>query len=313
MQISRNVSTTRSLWQQWRKAGETVAFVPTMGNLHAGHLSLVELAKQHCDRVVVSIFVNPRQFAPGEDFDAYPRTFEADRELLQALDVDMLFAPTTDTIYPDGEHDTCFVEVPGVSDMLEGEFRPGFFRGVATVVLKLFNIVQPDVAVFGEKDYQQLLIIRRMVAELNLPIEIIAGRTMRERDGLAMSSRNGYLDERERDASVALSRALQHFREDLLQEYSNATEGFSLLLARLEAEAVLYLQQSGFVVDYFTLRDAGDLSTLENSSIRNSDDDPDNTQEREVVVLTAARLGSTRLIDNLRFTLENQLVRNNQA
>jgi len=313
MQISRHVSTTRSLWQQWRKAGETVAFVPTMGNLHAGHLSLVELAKQHCDRVVVSIFVNPRQFAPGEDFDAYPRTFEADRELLQALDVDMLFAPTTDTIYPDGEHDTCFVEVPGVSDMLEGEFRPGFFRGVATVVLKLFNIVQPDVAVFGEKDYQQLLIIRRMVAELNLPIEIIAGRTMRERDGLAMSSRNGYLDERERDASVALSRALQHFREDLLQEYSNATEGFSLLLARLEAEAVLYLQQSGFVVDYFTLRDAGDLSTLENSSIRNSDDDPDNTQEREVVVLTAARLGSTRLIDNLRFTLENQLVRNNQA
>ena len=313
MQISRNVSTTRSLWQQWRKAGETVAFVPTMGNLHAGHLSLVELAKQHCDRVVVSIFVNPRQFAPGEDFDAYPRTFEADRELLQALDVDMLFAPTTDTIYPDGEHDTCFVEVPGVSDMLEGEFRPGFFRGVATVVLKLFNIVQPDVAVFGEKDYQQLLIIRRMVAELNLPIVIIAGRTMRERDGLAMSSRNGYLDERERDASVALSRALQHFREDLLQEYSNATEGFSLLLARLEAEAVLYLQQSGFVVDYFTLRDAGDLSTLENSSIRNSDDDPDNTQEREVVVLTAARLGSTRLIDNLRFTLENQLFRNNQA
>jgi len=306
MQISRNVSATRSLWQQWREAGETVAFVPTMGNLHAGHLSLVELAKQHCDRVVVSIFVNPRQFAPGEDYDAYPRTFDADRELLQALGVDMVFAPSAETIYPGGEDDTCFVEVPGISDMLEGECRPGFFRGVATVVLKLFNIVQPDVAVFGEKDYQQLLIIRRMVAELNLPVEIIAGRTMREQDGLAMSSRNGYLDARERDASVALSRALQHFRDDLLQECNTEAGGFSLLLARLEAEAVLYLQQSGFVVDYFTLRDAGDLSLLDNSATGNSDDSPDYTEGREVVVLTAARMGNTRLIDNLRFTLDYQ-------
>ena len=189
MRVSNKVSTTREKWRQWRQAGETVALVPTMGNLHAGHLSLVELARHRCDRVVVSIFVNPMQFGPNEDYDAYPRTFEADMEALRPLGVDMVFAPTVETIYPNGEDESCFVEVPGISELLEGEYRPGFFRGVATVVLKLLNIVQPDVAVFGEKDYQQLLIIRRMVSELNLPVQVIAGDTIREQDGLAMSSR----------------------------------------------------------------------------------------------------------------------------
>ena len=190
--------------------------------------------------------------------------------------------------------------------ILEGEFRPGFFRGVATVVLKLFNIMQPDIAVFGEKDYQQLLIIRRMVAELNLPVEILAGSTIREQDGLAMSSRNGYLGDQQREASVALSRALQQFRDDLLQGCGDAAEGFSLLLARLEAEAVLFLQQAGFVVDYITLRDAGDLSLPGNTGVGHGDTGAELCAGHEVVVLTAARLGTTRLIDNLRFTLDHQ-------
>lgn len=177
----------------WRKFDESIALVPTMGNLHAGHLSLVELARQQADRVVVSIFVNPTQFGPGEDYAAYPRTLDNDRRLLTGAKVDILFAPSADEIYPDGDSGSTVVAVPGLSTILCGKYRPGHFDGVASVVTRLFNIVRPNCAVFGQKDYQQLLIIRRLQADLHLPIQIVAGSTTREADGLALSSRNEYL------------------------------------------------------------------------------------------------------------------------
>jgi len=285
MDICQQIEQLRTIVGGWRKSGETIAFVPTMGNLHQGHLSLVEIAKKKASRVVVSIYVNPLQFSPDEDFDSYPRTLEADLDKLRAMDVDLVFTPDDTMIYPSGESRSTFVEVPGLSHIIEGEFRPGFFRGVATVVLKLFNMVQPDLAVFGEKDFQQLLVIRQMVADLDLPIEIIGAEIKRETDGLAMSSRNSYLEPAERQNSRVLSESLQQLRLDIEQ-------GISIEQAERNCSGTL--ENRGFVVDYVTLRETDGLKKVSDEQL---------TANTQLIVLAAARLGSTRLIDNLKFSV----------
>ncbi len=263
----------------WRKAGERIAFVPTMGNLHAGHGSLVQAARAHAQRVVVSIFVNPLQFGPNEDFAAYPRTPEADRELLRTLQVDMLFAPEVEEIYPRDQQLTARVHVPGLEDILCGAFRPGHFMGVATVVTKLLNLVQPDVALFGEKDFQQLMIIQRAAIDLCMPVEIIGVPTTREPDGLAMSSRNRYLTAEQRAVAPRIFAALDRTRAAI----ENGARNFD----ELEQEGTKALQDGGFRPDYFAIRDANTLDIPSEGA-------------RDLVVLTAARIGRARLIDNVR-------------
>lgn len=253
-----------------------VAFVPTMGNLHEGHLALVRLAARHGRPVVVSIFVNPLQFGPREDFATYPRTLEEDCEKLRALRTDLVFAPDTGEMYPVPQ--TFVVEPPRLGQILEGEFRPGFFRGVATVVLKLFNIVQPRWAVFGKKDYQQLRVVREMVRQFNLPIDIVAGETVRAPDGLALSSRNGYLTPAERAEAPRLYATLC--------ELARAIEAGAQDFRALEREARNRLDKAGWQVDYVALQQSASL-------------EPAQPGDRELVALAAARLGRTRLIDNL--------------
>ncbi len=278
MLIHTQLEALRATVGQWRKEGERIAFVPTMGNLHAGHLDLVKEAARQADRVVVSIFVNPLQFGEGEDYDAYPRTLQEDERKLTQVGVDLLFAPTVDTLYPSGQAAQTRVEVPGLSDILCGASRPGHFVGVATVVCKLFNMVQPDLAVFGEKDYQQLMVIRRMVADLAMPIRIIGKSTVREPDGLAMSSRNGYLSAEQRGVAPLLYGTLQSTAEAL----KTGNRDFS----DLESAAQRILREAGFRPDYFVIRRAGDLAAPEQA-------------EDSLVILAAAYLGTTRLIDNL--------------
>lgn len=278
----RTVSTiheARGLIRGWRAEGGRIAFVPTMGNLHAGHIALVERARQLADRVVVSVFVNPLQFGAGEDFDAYPRTLNEDSGKLSAAGAGLLFAPAEAEVYPHGRVGVTQIELPGLSDLLCGAFRPGHFRGVATVVAKLFNIVQPDVALFGEKDYQQLLVIRRLVADLDFPIEVVGVPTVREADGLAMSSRNGYLTATERGTAPNLHRVLRRVAARL--------SGGEADLGRIEREAVAELDSLGFRTDYVSIRAALDLREPAPG-------------ESDLIVLAAARLGKTRLIDNLR-------------
>ena len=258
---------------------KSVAFVPTMGNLHEGHLNLVRIAREQGDCVVVSIFVNPLQFGPSEDFDKYPRTLEADCAKLQGL-ADVVFAPAVDDMYP--VQQTVFVEPPPIANELCGAARPGHFRGMATVVLKLLNIVQPQVAVFGKKDYQQLHIIRRMVAELNLPVTIVGGETVRAADGLALSSRNQYLNTGERAGAVFLSRTLQGMRESILRGERN--------IERLQRDAVTALATRGWTVDYVAVRNQSDLL-------------PASLSQRDWVILAAAKLGNTRLLDNVEVAL----------
>lgn len=266
----------------WRARGERIAFVPTLGNLHTGHLSLVKEAKRRAPCVVVSIFVNPLQFAGGEDYSSYPRTFKEDSSILEQNNTDILFFPDIGEIYPQGMEAATKVEVPGLSDILCGAYRPGHFRGVATVVNTLFNIVQPDLALFGEKDYQQLLIIRRMVADLALPIEIIGLPTVRETGGLAMSSRNQYLTPAERARAPLLFQTLARAK--------NRIESGSRDYPAIENDALLSLQQGGFRPDYFSVRRAQDLA-------------PAAPGDMDLVILAAARLGQARLIDNVRLTL----------
>ena len=285
MDISQQIEQLRTIVGGWRRSGETIAFVPTMGNLHQGHLSLVEIAQNKASRVVVSIYVNPLQFSPDEDFDSYPRTLEADLDKLRSMDVDLVFTPDDSMIYPSGESRSTFVEVPGLSHIIEGEFRPGFFRGVATVVLKLFNKVQPDSAVFGEKDFQQLLVIRQMVADLDLPIEIIGAEIKREADGLAMSSRNSYLEPVDRQNSRLLSASLQQLRQEIEQGIS---------IEQAEKNCSETLKSNGFVVDYVTLRETEGLKKVSDEQLISG---------RKLIVLAAAKLGSTRLIDNLKFSV----------
>lgn len=262
--------------RQRLKTEHAIALVPTMGNLHAGHLHLVELARQHGQCVVVSIFVNPLQFGANEDLASYPRTLQADCEKLQAVGVDVVFAPSEADMYPQPQ--TVTVNPPPVANELCGAVRPCHFAGVATVVLKLFNMVQPQVAVFGKKDFQQLAVIRQMTGQLNLPVDIIAGETMRETDGLAMSSRNGYLSAAERLEAPRLYRALK-----LAAEAVEQGEGD---FAAVESQTTQYLTQLGWIVDYISIRAS---STLARAT----------TADQELVILGAARLGRTRLIDNI--------------
>lgn len=276
MQLIHSVAELRA-----RLAGEpSVAFVPTMGNLHAGHLDLVRIARQHGRCVVVSIFVNPLQFGVGEDFDQYPRTLEADCAQLDGQ-ADVVFAPSVSEMYPAPQ--TMTVTPPPIASELCGAARPGHFSGVATVVLKLFNLVQPQVAVFGKKDYQQLHVIRQLVAQFNLPITIIGGETVRATDGLALSSRNQYLSTAERGAAVFLSQTLQTVKQNLLSGVRDT--------AALEQQALESLAQRGWQVDYVAIRSQATLAAPAPG-------------ERALVVLAAARLGHTRLIDNLEICLE---------
>jgi pantoate--beta-alanine ligase len=272
----------RAAVRAWRLRGERIAFVPTMGNLHAGHGDLVARARKLADRVIVSIFVNPMQFGPNEDFAQYPRTPKEDAALLTRLTADALFIPDAADIYPEGYEYSTFVDIPSLSTILCGEFRPGHFRGVATVVVKLFNLVAPDIAVFGEKDFQQLTIIRRVVSDLCLPIEIVGAPTMREFDGLAMSSRNRYLTAEERALAPAIYKALQAARGHL--------ESGSRDFTALEKEGGTALIGAGFKLEYFSIRDAMNLT-------------PPSSDTRELVILTAARIGKARLIDNVRVSL----------
>jgi pantoate--beta-alanine ligase len=253
-----------------------------MGSLHAGHLSLVELAREHAERVVVSIFVNPTQFGKDEDYDEYPRTLELDKRRLKTASADMIFAPDVETVYPFGPDKATTVSVPGLTENFCGATRPGHFDGVTTVVARLFAIVQPDVAVFGQKDYQQQLVIRRMAEDLSLPISIITGETVRDDDGLAMSSRNSYLSDEERAIAPVLYQTLSYVGQELQSGRRN--------FAELEATAGERLVAAGFDVDYFAIRRALNLEVPD----RDCDD---------LVVLTAARLGAARLIDNIVVTI----------
>lgn len=275
----------RAAVAQARAEGKQIGFVPTMGNLHAGHVSLVEIAAQRADFVVASIFVNPLQFGAGEDLDKYPRTLAADQEKLLAAGCHLLFHPDVAEIYPHGMGDQTRVSVPGVSEGLCGASRPGHFEGVATVVTKLFNMVQPDLAVFGEKDYQQLAVIRALVQDLNMPIQIIGAPTQRAEDGLALSSRNGYLDAAQRSTAPTLYRSLQAIAEELRRGARD--------YARLIDGAQEQQRAAGFVPDYLEIRNAVTLR-------------PAQVDDCHLVILTAAQLGGTRLIDNLVVELPSQ-------
>ena len=272
------VAELRECVRRWRAQANSIALVPTMGNLHAGHIQLVRHAHAIADRVVVSVFVNPMQFGENEDYARYPVTRDRDRSALVEADADLLFMPAVDEVYREGLEQVTQVVVPGMNSILEGEFRPTHFDGVTTVVAKLFNMVQPDIAVFGEKDFQQLLIIRRMVEDLNMPVAIEAVATVREDDGLAMSSRNGYLSAGERALAPQLYQTLLDVRDMILQGDHE--------LAGIEQAAMVQLREAGFEPQYVRIRRSTDLATPA------SRHDP-------LVVLAAAMLGSTHLIDNI--------------
>jgi pantoate--beta-alanine ligase len=280
--VARTIAEVRAQVRAWRAAGQRVAFVPTMGNLHAGHMSLLAAARYRAERVVASVFVNPLQFGPAEDFSAYPRTPADDMKLLAEAHCDLLFSPEASEIYPDGGSQPTLVSVRTLAGVLCGQFRPGHFDGVATVVAKLFGIVAPDVAVFGEKDYQQFLIIRRMTRDLAIPVEVVGAPTVRAPDGLALSSRNRYLSPEERAQAAQVYQALRHAVQRL--------EAGERDYLAIESSGWQRLATAGFRPDYFAVRDAAELQAP-------------GTAPRELVVLTAARLGRARLIDNLRVTL----------
>lgn len=283
MQFIESLSALRELRQSWRSNGQTVAFVPTMGNLHDGHLDLVKQAKSLADKVVVSIFVNPMQFGANEDLDAYPRTLDADRSKLEAHGVDALFFPAVEDVYPRGLTEQTIVEVPAISDLLCGASRPGHFRGVATIVCKLFNMVQPEVACFGEKDFQQLQVIRTMVEDLSLPISIVGVPTRRQEDGLAMSSRNGYLSAEQRATATRIYAAMKQMHEAITARQESYDD--------IERKASQMLMTAGLTPDYVTIRN---VTTLQPAT-------PDDTN---LVILIAAFMGTTRLIDNMQLTLD---------
>ena len=276
MQEITSVSALRQQVRTWRAQGVRIALVPTMGNLHAGHLALVEKAAAEADRTIVSIFVNPTQFVEGEDYEDYPRTVTEDLEKLAALDADLVFLPGVEEMYPGGRQGHTRVTVPTLDTIFCGEFRPGHFTGVATIVVKLLNLVQPDLAVFGEKDYQQLLVIRQLVRDLAIPVQIIGCPTVREPDGLAMSSRNHYLSEEERRQAPLLYSTLQAMANTLAtgeRDYKN-----------LEKQSVIELTRAGFRPEYVHVCDAESLRKPEN---------------RDIIIIAAVWLGKTRLIDNI--------------
>lgn len=283
MQIFHHVSSVREALAEERAHGRTIGFVPTMGNLHQAHLELVKIAQANCDVVVVSIFVNPLQFGLNEDWDKYPRTYEADVAKLIEVGCDYLFYPDETEIYPNGMAEQTRVVVPTMTDVLCGASRPGHFEGVTTVVSKLFNIVQPDVAAFGKKDYQQLKVIERMVRDLDMPVRILPVETQREDSGLALSSRNSYLTLEQKAQAALLRRTLQGAAERLRQG-----EPF----AAVEVWGRQELDAQGFRTDYFSIRRQADLQAP-------------SADDRKLVVLTAAWLGKTRLIDNLELQLNS--------
>jgi pantoate--beta-alanine ligase len=276
------IADVRAHVARWHEQKQRVVFVPTMGNLHAGHVSLIEAARQHGDRFVASIFVNPMQFGPNEDFAHYPRTPTQDAKMLEDAGCDLMFMPDVGEIYPNGADQATRIEVPGISNILCGEFRPGHFEGVATVVAKLFHIVDPDVAIFGEKDFQQLTVIRRMVADLCLRVEIVGAPTVREKDGLAMSSRNQYLSPEERQLAPTIYRQIG--------QAVAALKAGERDFGKVEAAGRAALDGLGFRTDYFAIRDARTLAPAR----------PDTLQ---FVVLVASRLGKARLIDNVQFDI----------
>ena len=278
MRTVHSVLELRAAVAELRRGGDQVGFVPTMGNLHDGHYALVRLARERAGRVVASVFVNPTQFGPNEDYGSYPRTLEADANGLARHGCDLLFAPSVQDLYPDGTDGHTEVSVPVLGDVLDGATRPGHFAGVATVVAKLFNVVRPDLAVFGQKDYQQLLVIRRMTRDLGFPVEIVGGPTAREPNGLAMSSRNQYLSPEERERAAVIHATLRWMAAETLGDRS---------LTEIESDATQRLSIAGLEPDYAVLRRAADLSL------------PAATQRDGLVALIAARLGRARLIDNL--------------
>jgi pantoate--beta-alanine ligase len=278
-----SVTALREQIAKLRQGGKRVAFVPTMGNLHAGHVHLMQEARQHAQVVIASTYVNPLQFGPNEDFDAYPRTPGHDKLALLAAGVNILFMPTDAVIYPRGRAAHTIIEVPGLNEELCGAFRPGHFRGVTTVVHRLLTLVAPDVALFGKKDYQQLMLIRLMVADLSMPVEIVGVDTVRDPDGLALSSRNNYLSAAERQTAPRLYQTLCDLR-DRVQRHGSVTP-------EAEADAVASLQSHGFRPDYVSLRRQKDLALPQ-------------PEDRALVALAAAWLGRTRLIDNIEFELK---------
>ncbi|MCK9619363.1 MAG: pantoate--beta-alanine ligase [Methylobacter sp.] len=279
MRTVNTVSELRNAVREWRSAGQSVALVPTMGNLHAGHLALVSKAKEKADRVVVSIFINPTQFGVGEDFESYPRTEQEDQEKLNSSGADLVFLPAVSEVYASDAK--TIVSIAGLSEWYCGASRPGHFDGVATVVCKLFNIVQPDTALFGLKDFQQLTVIRTMVRDLNFPIEIVGVETVREASGLAMSSRNGYLSADEKAVAAKLYQSLCIARDAILAGQQSYED--------IENSALLFLRDCGFQPEYFTVCRAGDLKKA-------------GMDDMDLVLLAAARLGKTRLIDNIYFS-----------
>lgn len=271
------VKALRSCVRDWHQQGQSVALVPTMGNLHVGHLQLVKQAKEFADKVVVSIFVNPTQFVAGEDFDTYPRTIEDDVAHLGGIEPDLIFIPEVDEVYPAGFESETQILVPDLDSIFCGAFRPGHFTGVATVVSKLLNMVQPNVALFGNKDYQQLLIIKRLVTDLCIPVEIVGVETIREESGLAVSSRNRYLSPEEKVVAAELHQALSRIAEEV-KAGSNDYQ-------QLEVDATAYLEDKGFKIEYLSIRNASNLGE---------------PMDEELVVLAAAWLGKARLIDNIQ-------------
>lgn len=282
MQTVHTVKELREIIKQQRSSGKTIGFVPTMGNLHDGHLSLIQKAQENADFVVCSIFVNPTQFGAGEDFDRYPRTLNADSEKLESVTCDLLFAPDVNEVYPQQSQDWVQVTVTGVSENHCGAHRKGHFEGVALVVTKLFNMVQPDVAVFGKKDFQQLAVIKRLTTALNFPIQIIGAETKREPNGLAMSSRNGYLSEEEKQQAAALYQQLCNVKRLIIQGRKD--------FEQLAEDAERNLADNGIIYEYFNIADQDTLNMADNNTKR-------------FVILTAGKLGNTRLIDNIDFEI----------
>lgn len=278
MLICTSIKQLQRALDSYRLAHKTIALVPTMGSLHAGHLQLVKTAHKHADAVLVSLFVNPTQFGENEDLDSYPRTLADDTNKLDEASTDILFTPSIDDIYPLGGDNTSHVHVPQLTNILCGASRPGHFDGVTTVVAKLFNMTRADVAIFGEKDYQQLAVIRRMVEDLNIPIKIIGEPIVREADGLAMSSRNGYLSEDERALAPTLSQVLESVKKQLI----NGKRDYKVI----EAAAKKQLTKQGFKPDYLTILNSDTLT-------------PPFKSDNQLIVVAAAYLGSTRLLDNL--------------
>jgi len=282
MQVITSKQELHEQLREWRHHDDHIALVPTLGNLHAGHIKLVELAREHAERVVVSVYVNPTQFGDDEDFEDYPRTLERDTLRLKQIGADVLFVPDDETVYPYGHDCATVVSVPGLTENFCGALRPGHFDGVTTVVARLFALVQPDVAVFGQKDYQQQLIIRFMTEDLSLPIRIITAETVREDDGLAMSSRNQYLTEKER--------TLAPFLHEALSELGSALQNGKRDFEDLEKIAIGRLEKAGFGIDYVAVRRAQNLA-------------PPDRDCDELVVIAAVHLGEARLIDNIVVTI----------